>query len=66
MRQRPKAEVSTPSAFFVDGMAYTVLRQNIKQLQSRCVSLLEVLDAETPQGRSTLERLEETISEASE
>ena len=66
MRKRPETEASTPNICFVSEMAYTVFRQNIKQLQMRCVNLLGILDTETSQERSTPKRLEEAISEVSE
>ena len=66
MQERPKAEASTPNAFFVDEVTYTVFRQNIKQLQMRCMNLLEVLDAGTSQGGPMSMRLQDAITEASE
>lgn len=66
MRKHSEKEASTPGTCSGDEIAYAALRQNIGELQKRCVNLLEVLDAETSQGLSTSKRLEEAISEASE
>ena len=47
-------------------ITYKVSRQNVKDLQKRCVSLLEFLDTEGSSGRPTSTRLEKAIGEANE
>ena len=49
-----------------DRITYKVSRQNVRRLRSRCVFLLECLDAEGSKGRPTSKRLEKAISEANE
>lgn len=46
--------------------AYTVLRRSVKDLQRRCMALLDVLKAEESNGPPTSRRLEGAISDANE
>ena len=74
MRKHPEAEASTPATCFVDEAAYIAFRQNTKELQKRCVNLLEVLNAEassskkpsSSKGISTSKGLEDAINDALE
>jgi hypothetical protein len=46
--------------------AHSLSRQNVLDLQKRCVSLLEFLDAESSNGLPTSKGLEKGINETSE
>jgi len=46
--------------------AYTLSRQNVKDLRRRCMTLLDVLRVEASNGPPTSERLEKAIIDANE
>jgi len=66
MREHPETEASTLDTCLSSEPAYTVLRRSIKDLQRRCVALLDVLKAEESNGPSTSQRLEGAIADANE
>jgi len=61
----PKQKQVHRPTYPVDEATYTASRQNIKELQKRCINLLEVLDSEESQGPPTSKRLEGAIDDAS-
>jgi hypothetical protein len=61
MREHSKTKVSTPNTLDTYRINYEVSRQGVKDLQKRCVFLLEILDAEGSNGR-----LEKVIAETNE
>ena len=65
MREHSEAEVHQPT-YCIDETTDTTFRQNVKELQKRCVNLLEVLESEVSQGPPTSKRLEDAISHAIE
>ena len=66
MRKHPEAEASTLDICLSGEPAYTFLRRSVKDLQRRCVALLDVLKAEESNGPSTSQRLEGAIIDANE
>jgi len=66
MREHPEAEASTLGTCLDGEPAYTVLRRSVKNLQRRCMALLDVLKAEESNGPPTSRRLEGAIVDANE
>jgi phosphopantetheine adenylyltransferase len=54
------------NTLYTDETAHITSRQNVKDLQKRCVSLLEFLRDESANGPPTSKRLEDALSEANE